>query len=212
MVPPDLFIGLAEETGLINEIGEWVLYCASRQMKQWKDTGLPIERMAINVSPVQITSGRLVELVEDVLKQTELEPSSLELEVTEAIFMDELDYSKQVLNSLEELGVQLALDDFGTGFSSLSYLKHFRFDHVKIDRSFIQDVQKKDDDGSLANSIIALGHSLDMSVLAEGIETEFQLRWLREKGCNEGQGYLFSKPVSEKEFEQLMFHSDQTNN
>jgi diguanylate cyclase (GGDEF)-like protein len=204
LVMPDTFIPLAEETGVIDAIGEWVIYSACRQMKHWQERGAQLTRMAINISPVQISHGNLVAVIEAALNATGLAPEHLELEVTEAIFLRDTDKAARVLRELDEFGVRLALDDFGTGFSSLSYLKNFHFDRLKIDRSFIQEALDKSSDRSIANSVIALGHSLGMVVVAEGIEVEEQLSWLQEKGCDEGQGYFFSKPVSAEEIVQLL--------
>jgi diguanylate cyclase (GGDEF)-like protein/PAS domain S-box-containing protein len=204
LVMPDTFIPLAEETRVIDAIGEWVIYSACRQMKHWQERGARLARMAINISPVQISHGNLVPVIEAALNATGLAPEHLELEVTEAIFLRDTDKAARVLRELDEFGVRLALDDFGTGFSSLSYLKNFHFDRLKIDRSFIQEALDKSSDRSIANSVIALGHSLGMVVVAEGIEVEEQLEWLQEKGCDEGQGYFFSKPVSAQEIVQLL--------
>ncbi|MCG7921560.1 MAG: EAL domain-containing protein [Candidatus Thiodiazotropha lotti] len=204
IVMPDKFIPLAEETGDINTIGEWVIYSACRQMIHWQKNGYFLEHMAINISPVQIRHTDLALIVEEALKKTGLEPCRLELEVTEAIFLQDTEHVGKTLKALDELGVRLALDDFGTGFSSLSYLKDFRFDRLKIDRSFIRNITKESNEQSIANSVIALGHSLNMSVLAEGIEEQGQLDWLIEKGCEVGQGYFFSKPVEEYKVEKLL--------
>ncbi len=203
-VLPGDFIPLAEETGLIIPIGEWVLYSACRQMRHWLQEGLKIQRMAINISPIQISRSNLPDLVEDALRTTGLAAELLELEVTEAVFMHDTENAGKVFGRLDKLGVHLALDDFGTGFSSLSYLKDFRFDRLKIDRSFISGVLDKANDQSIASSIITLGHSLGMDVLAEGIENREQLQWLRERGCNEGQGYLFSRPVEASEIQNIL--------
>ncbi len=205
-VLPGDFIPLAEETGLIIPIGEWVLYSACRQMQRWLHDGLELQRMAINISPVQISRSNLPELIEDALRTTGLAPKHLELEVTEAVFMHDTDNTGKIFAQLDRIGVQLALDDFGTGFSSLSYLKNFRFDRLKIDRSFISGVLNKASDQSIANSIITLGHSLGMEVLAEGIETREQLQWLQERSCNEGQGYLFCRPVDASEIQNIIRH------
>ena len=204
LVMPDHFISLAEETGIINVIGEWVLYTACRQMKHWLEKSLPIERIAINISPAQIRHGNLAETVADALSKTGLSPVHLELEVTEAIFLDDTEETGKVLHALDELGVILALDDFGTGFSSLSYLKNFHFDRLKIDRSFIQHLLQNSNDQSIANSVIALGHNLNMSVLAEGVESEEQRDWLKERHCDEAQGYFFSRPISTEALVQLI--------
>ncbi|MBT7306894.1 MAG: EAL domain-containing protein, partial [Gammaproteobacteria bacterium] len=203
-VMPDSFIPVAEATGLINEIGEWVLRQGCQQMAQWLDQGLSIERVAINVSPVQLRLGNLPELVEELLQEFALSPHHLELEVTEAVFMADRNQMKRELQKLHSLGVQLALDDFGTGFSSLSYLKNFHFDRIKIDRSFTQNILEIESNQSIANAIITLGQSFNMSVIAEGIETHQALEWLSEKGCDEGQGYLFARPLTVSDFSTLL--------
>ncbi|MEW7974474.1 MAG: EAL domain-containing protein [Candidatus Thiodiazotropha endolucinida] len=205
LIAPDEFIPLAEETGIINTLGEWVLYSACRQMKRWLEEGLPLKRLAVNISPVQIRTGNLVKIVQGALEATGLDPAVLELEVTEAIFLDDPESAGEKLRALDALGVQLALDDFGTGFSSLSYLQNFRFDRLKIDRSFMKNVGKgASNEQNIAKSVIALGQSLNMSVLAEGVETEEQLQWLRERGCDEAQGFLFGRPVPVDQFEGLI--------
>ncbi|MES9829918.1 MAG: EAL domain-containing protein [Candidatus Thiodiazotropha sp.] len=207
IVTPDVFIPLAEETGVIVAIGEWVLNSACRQMAHWQNQGLNLDHIAINISPVQINHGNLVAITQEALEKSGLQPDNLELEVTEAIFLQDTEQVGRTLKSLDSLGVRLALDDFGTGFSSLSYLKDFHFDRLKIDKSFINNIFKESNEQSIANSIIALGHSLNMTVLAEGIEEEPQLQWLKEKGCDEGQGYLFSKPLTTQSLEDL-FNDD----
>lgn len=176
-------------------------------MVHWQNQGLNLDRIAINISPVQINHGNLVAITQEALEKSGLQPDNLELEVTEAIFLQDTEQVGRTLNSLDSLGVRLALDDFGTGFSSLSYLKDFHFDRLKIDKSFINNIFKESNEQSIANSIIALGHSLNMTVLAEGIEEESQLKWLKEKGCDEGQGYLFSKPLTTQALEDL-FNND----
>ena len=204
LILPGDFIPLAEETGLITPIGEWVLYSACRQMQHWLRDGLELQRIAINISPIQIRRSNLAALVKDALRTTGLAPEFLELEVTEAVFMHDTEDTGETFAHLDTIGVQLALDDFGTGFSSLSYLKNFRFDRLKIDRSFIRGVLDKSSDQSIASSIITLGHSLGMDVVAEGVENQEQLQWLRERGCDEGQGYLFSRPVNASEIQNLI--------
>ncbi|MEW8118324.1 MAG: EAL domain-containing protein [Candidatus Thiodiazotropha sp.] len=204
VVTPDMFVPLAEETGVIVAIGEWVLHSACRQMVHWQQRGLNLDHIAINISPVQINHGNLVAITQEALEKSGLQPDKLELEVTEAIFLQDTEQVGHTLKALDSLGVRLALDDFGTGFSSLSYLKDFHFDRLKIDKSFIHNILKESSEQSIANSIIALGHSLNMSVLAEGIEEKPQLDWLKRKGCDEGQGYLFSKPLTTQALEGLL--------
>ncbi|MCU7905965.1 MAG: EAL domain-containing protein [Candidatus Thiodiazotropha sp. (ex Epidulcina cf. delphinae)] len=196
LIMPDRFIFLCEENGLILQVGEWVLRSACDQMAEWLDKGLSIERIAVNISPLQIERGDLLKIVTSALDNSRIMPENLELEVTEAIFLQTSDTARDVLHALDELGVVLTLDDFGTGFSSLSYLQNFHFDRIKIDRSFIQNMLDNPNQLNIVKSMITLGHSLGMHVLAEGIETETQASLLRKLGCNEGQGFFFDKPLS----------------
>jgi diguanylate cyclase (GGDEF)-like protein/PAS domain S-box-containing protein len=208
MIPPATFIPLAEETGLIIPIGEWVLQAACRQNKAWQDAGHPPLVMSVNLSPRQLARGDVVELVQRVLAETGLEAQYLELEITESVMATEVDKSFAMLNRLRELGVRISLDDFGTGYSSLSYLKCFPVDTLKIDRSFVRDIASDKDSAAIVKAIISLGHILNLTVLAEGIETPEQFQFLLQNGCNEGQGFLMSKPVGGEEFAGLMAASD----
>jgi diguanylate cyclase (GGDEF)-like protein len=191
-VSPAEFIPVAEETGLIVPIGEWVLREACRQAVQWPDH----VRVAVNLSVVQFKNKRLYDTVESVLRETGLKATRLELEITESLLLADNEPTLKTLHKLRALGVRISMDDFGTGYSSLSYLRSFPFDKIKIDRSFMRDLKSKGDSLAIIKAVIGLGHSLGMSTTAEGIETEEQLAAVREQGCNEVQGFLFSPPVS----------------
>ena len=195
LVPPAQFIPLAEDTGLIEPIGAWVLREACRQAQEWQAQGLPPLRMAVNLSPRQFRQPGLVEQVADTLAATALAPEWLELEVTESLVMANPEAAADYLRRLKKMGVRLAMDDFGTGYSSLAYLKRFPFDVLKIDRSFVQNIATEPDDALIAVAVIAMAHSLKLHVIAEGVEDESQMRYLRTHLCDEMQGYLFSPPL-----------------
>ncbi len=195
MVAPDKFIPLAEETGLIVPIGRIVLQQACAEARRWQDAGARDFRIAVNLSPRQFTQSELVVDVQRILKDSGLAPDSLELEITESMVMDNPERAAAILRELRGVGVQLAIDDFGTGYSSLSYLKRFPVNTIKIDRSFIQDVPADADDVAITHAIIAMGRSLRLSVVAEGVETAAQADFLRLHGCDMMQGYLISRPV-----------------
>ena len=196
MISPDRFIPVAEETGLIVEIGEWVLLNACREMKRWINAGLPPLRLAVNVSARQLRRRDFCEMVAGVLAESELPAELLELEITESSVMENPDDAIIILERLGRMGVSLAIDDFGTGYSSLAYLKLFPIDHLKIDRSFVADIETDLNDRAIAFGTIALAHSLGLNVIAEGVETADQLELLRANGCDEIQGYLYSKPLN----------------
>jgi diguanylate cyclase (GGDEF)-like protein/PAS domain S-box-containing protein len=204
MISPAQFIPLAEETGLIVPIGEWVLRTACAQVKAWAEAGFPEMRVAVNLSARQFMRDDLVEVVERVLRDTGLKPHLLELEITESMTMHNVERAIQILHGLKNLGVMISLDDFGTGYSSLSYLKHFPIHMLKIDQSFVRDITVDPDDAAIVNSIIALAHALQLNVIAEGVETEEQLAYLVEQGCFEMQGYLFSPPLPVQSLENLI--------
>ncbi|CAM4031218.1 bifunctional diguanylate cyclase/phosphodiesterase [Paenibacillus alkaliterrae] len=193
-IPPADFIPLAEETGLIIPIGEWILYEACRQNKCWQNQGYPPLRMAVNISSRQFQQSNLVETVSKTLKRTGLDPQYLDLELTESIIQDSK-YAVSTMQKLKSMGIHLSIDDFGTGYSSLSYLKLFPIDSLKIDRSFTSNIFTDSKDAALVHTIIIMAHNLDLKVIAEGVETQEQLRFLQESKCNEAQGYLFSRPV-----------------
>lgn len=210
MVSPAEFIPLAEETGLIISIGEWVLRRACQQMKVWLDEGLDLARIAVNLSVKQLLQKNFAATVEQVLDEVGLPPSALELEITESTLMEHAQDTLQALQRLRSLGVRLSIDDFGTGYSSLSYLKRFEVDIIKIDRSFVRDVPHDPDDASIATGIIALAHSLRLEVVAEGVENEAQLRFLKERNCDLLQGYLLSPPLPADQFRQFVLDRART--
>jgi len=204
MVSPIQFIPLAEETGLIVPIGEWVLDAASAQIKAWQDAGLPPISVAVNLSARQFRQKNLVQIVERGLRRHNFAATHLELEMTESMVMQDPDQTILILRQLKELGVFLSLDDFGTGYSSLSHLRRFPIDVLKVDQSFVRDVTTNKDDAAIAASIIALAHSLQLSVIAEGVETQPQLHYLAEQRCDVIQGYYFSRPIPSADFAALL--------
>lgn len=195
MISPAKFIPIAEANGAIVPIGEWVLRTACAQNRAWQLAGFTPIRMSVNLSARQFEQPYLVEVINQILEETELQASDLELEVTESFLMGNIERSIKTLKQLGELGIWLALDDFGTGYSSLSYLKRFSVNILKIDQSFVQDVMSNPDSATVTNAIIALAKSLRLSITAEGVETQEQLDYLKMQGCDEGQGYYFSRPV-----------------
>ncbi|MFY9856374.1 MAG: EAL domain-containing protein [Terracidiphilus sp.] len=199
LVPPDRFISIAEDNGLIVPIGEWVLKTACAQARQWQDEGLAAVPVAVNVSAVQFRQEGFTDLIRRVLTEVGLSSEYLELELTESLLLSNVDMVLATLQDLKEVGLQLAIDDFGTGYSSLSYLKQFPVGKLKIDRSFIRDIPLDMDDAAITIAIISMAKSLHLKVIAEGVETEAQLSFLREQHCDEIQGYYFSKPISADE-------------
>ncbi|MEH2075790.1 MAG: EAL domain-containing protein [Nostoc sp.] len=195
LVSPAKFIPIAETNGAIVAIGEWVLRTACIQTRAWQLAGFTPIRISVNLSSRQFEQPYLVEIVNQILEETGLEASSLELEVTESFLMADMDRSVHILKQLRELGICLALDDFGTGYSSLNYLKRFPVNMLKIDQSFVQDVMSNPDSAAVTDAIIALAKSLRLKITAEGVETQEQLEYLQMRGCDEGQGYYFSCPV-----------------
>lgn len=203
-IPPNQFIPVAEETGLIGEIGEWVLLEVCRQGRRWLDDDLIPIRLAVNLSPHQFRHGDIVASIKAILHETGFPAECLELEITENALMTRESEAGQILKSLRALGVRLAIDDFGTGYSSLAYLKCFPIDILKIDKSFIDDIPDQEDDKEIASAIIAMAHNLRLKVLAEGVETEDQLNFLREHGCDFYQGYYKSPAITANEFAALL--------
>ncbi|MFN3580990.1 MAG: putative bifunctional diguanylate cyclase/phosphodiesterase [Pseudomonas sp.] len=195
LVPPDLFIPLAEQNGSIISIGEWVLDQACKQLRIWHLEGFDDLRMAVNLSTVQLHHGEVSKLVANLIQRYELEPHCLELEVTETGLMEDISAAAGHLNSLKKAGVQIAIDDFGTGYSSLSYLRGLPLDKIKIDKSFVLDVLVDEDDATIVRAIIQLGRSLNMEVIAEGVESAEQEAYIVSQGCSEGQGYFYSRPL-----------------
>jgi diguanylate cyclase (GGDEF)-like protein len=211
LVPPDLFIPLAEQNGTIIAIGEWVLDQACRQLREWHDQGFSDLRMAVNLSTVQLHHAELPRVVNNLLQMYRLPPRSLELEVTETGLMEDISTAAQHLLSLRRSGALIAIDDFGTGYSSLSYLKSLPLDKIKIDKSFVQDLLDDDDDATIVRAIIQLGKSLGMQVIAEGVETVEQEAYIISEGCHEGQGYHYSKPLPARELAAYLKQAQRSN-
>ena len=199
MVPPDEFIPLAEETGLITALGYWVLETACRQIRQWQDAGYDHLSVAVNLSALQFRQNDLLERIHDTIEATGICAHQLELEITESTVMDDLDTAASTMRALHGSGIRISIDDFGTGYSSLSHLKRFPINTVKIDRSFIRDITTDPDDAAIVGAIIAMAHNMELKVIAEGVETQQQLDFLRSLQCDEVQGFLFSPPVPHHE-------------
>ena len=195
MIAPDKFIPLADETGLIGEIGHWVLFEACAQTRRWHDAGMSGLKVSVNVSAVQFRQCDLVQIVADALAQTGLPPWCLDLEITETVLMQDADATIATLLALKAMGVCISVDDFGTGYSSLAYLKRFPIDTLKIDKSFMRDVVRDGHNAAIVRTVIALAKNLDLESIAEGVETEEQVSFLRAEGCDRLQGYFFSKPL-----------------
>ncbi|WP_448188708.1 bifunctional diguanylate cyclase/phosphodiesterase [Azospirillum sp. sgz301742] len=207
MVPPARFIPVAEESGQITAISLWVLDEACRQAKLWQAEGLPIQRVAVNISALQFRTADLPGQVSAALSRHGLPPWCLEVEVTEGALIRNVDMAILILKSLKEMGVKISIDDFGTGYSSLSYLQRFPVDTLKIDRSFVNEVSNDQHDAAIVKAIIGLGSSLGLNIIAEGVETEQQLDFLRDAGCHSGQGYLFSPPIPAEDASRFMIRS-----
>ncbi|MBI3447098.1 MAG: EAL domain-containing protein, partial [Magnetospirillum sp.] len=195
LVSPAVFIPVAEESNLISMIGWWVMEEACRQLARWRDDGLPGLKVAVNVSGRQFLNHALVECIADLLRQYEVDPSQLEIELTETTVMAEPDRAIEQLNRLRELGIQVSVDDFGTGYSSLSYLKRLPLSTIKVDRSFVRDVNNQSDNAAIVSAILGLADALDMSIVAEGVETEGEETHLRDAGCIKVQGFRYAQPM-----------------
>ena len=204
MIFPGRFVPIAEECSLIIPIGRWVLHQACLQAQSWKENGLSPVSVAVNISALEFKSRDFVEEVRNILNATGLSPHSLQLEITESILMTNTEASISVLHQLKQMGIQLAIDDFGTGYSSLSYLQQFPVDILKIDQSFVQSISALKDNGIIVSAVIAMGSNLNQRVIAEGIEDQEQMDFLKEQNCEEGQGYLFSEPLAPEEFALLL--------
>ncbi len=196
LVPPMQFVPIAEESGLIVPLGEWVLRQAFRQVKSWQEQGMPTPRIAVNISALQFRQRSFPEFLKARLAEYEIEPRLVELELTESVLMQNVDDVLQTVEDIKALGVSLAIDDFGTGFSSLSYLRRFPIDRLKIDKAFVRDIERTPVNESISRAIVALASSLSLDIIAEGIETQSEKSMLEQMGCTEGQGYLFAKPLS----------------
>jgi EAL domain-containing protein (putative c-di-GMP-specific phosphodiesterase class I) len=195
VVSPDRFIPLADESGLIVEIGAWVMREACSQGRRWHEQGMTDLSMSVNVSAVQFAQPRLLETVRTTLEDTGFPPDKLVLEITESVLMKDAETTIGMLKALKNMGVRISMDDFGTGYSSLSYLKRFPIDIVKIDKSFVRDINEDEDDAAIIRVIIALARSLRLTTVAEGVETQEQLGFLMREQCDRFQGYFFSRPV-----------------
>ncbi|HEX5393567.1 MAG TPA: EAL domain-containing protein [Rhodocyclaceae bacterium] len=203
-VPPIRFIPVAEETGLIDALGEWALFEGCRQQKAWLDAGIAPGHIAINLSAKQMAQPDLVDMINDTLAETGLPPDQLELEITESALMADPSDVAEKLHALREMGIAIALDDFGTGYSSLSYLKRFPLDYMKIDQSFVRGIPGDSDDVAITRTIVALARNLRLKTVVEGVEAEEQLAFAQNEGCDEFQGYWFSKPLPADEMEALL--------
>ncbi|WP_322614912.1 EAL and GGDEF domain-containing protein [Pseudomonas sp. BIC9C] len=201
LVPPGDFIPVLEELGLVVDVGDWVISEACRQLKAWHQARVRVPKVSVNISARQFSDGQLGTRIATILKETGLPPACLELELTESILMREVSEAMQILDGLKNLGLSIAVDDFGTGYSSLNYLKQFPIDVLKIDRTFVDGLPSGEQDAQIARAIIAMAHSLNLAVIAEGVETHEQLDFLREHGCDEVQGYLFGRPMPAGRFE-----------
>jgi EAL domain-containing protein (putative c-di-GMP-specific phosphodiesterase class I) len=197
LVPPSAFIPIAEETRLIVPIGEWVLRAACRRAKAWQQGQYPDLRMAVNLSPRQFQQADLLKMIASALSDSGLAPSSLEIEITEGTAMLNTERTVAMLRSLRELGVRIAIDDFGTGHSALNYLRSFPIDCVKIDQTFVHGIDNSRIDRAIISAVIEMARGLDVRVIAEGVETEAQLRFLRHEGCDEVQGFLLGRPAAD---------------
>lgn len=197
---PSLFIPIAEESGLVIDLGKWVIQQAFRQVRIWQKQGIENLRIAINISALQFQQSGFPNLVKTLLVENEVEPKLVEFELTESALMHNMDNVLKTLEDLKSLGLQLAVDDFGTGYSSLNYLRRFPIDRLKIDQSFVKNIHKMPVNRSIARTIIALANSLTLKTIAEGIEASHEKSELKRMGCEEGQGYLFAKPMPADEF------------
>jgi diguanylate cyclase (GGDEF)-like protein len=204
LLVPDQFVPIAEECGLIMPIGRWVVHEACRQARSWQDAGLPLIPVSVNISALEFRSSSFLQSIVDILAETGLEPGYLEIELTESVLMAHLKVTDAALHELKALGVQLAIDDFGTGWSSLSYLRRFPIDTLKIDKSFVEEITAASDEAPIVRAVISMARSLKHQVVAEGVETRDQLAFLRAEHCDKGQGYYFSRPVDAAQFARLL--------
>jgi EAL domain-containing protein (putative c-di-GMP-specific phosphodiesterase class I) len=204
-IPPGKFIPLAEETGLIIPLGEWILRESCRQAKQWQKKGYSPLLISVNVSVLQLEDPYFINLVEAILQETGFDPQWLELEVTESVFAD-VKNSASILQEIRNLGIQISIDDFGTGYSSLSYLKNLPIDTLKVDQSFIQDIHINEESRAIVNAVITLANTLGLNVIAEGIELQEHIEELNKDGCILGQGFYFSRPLTSEAFEEYINH------
>ncbi len=204
LVPPSEFIPLAEESGQILTLGEWVLQESTARYARWIEAGLPAVTLAVNLSAVQFTQPDLPEKITRLLQANGINPANLELEITEGILMQNIDRAVQILDRLKDQGIHIAIDDFGTGYSSLAYLKNFPVDHLKIDRTFIMNLEQNRKDAAIVDTVLLLAHELEMTVIAEGTETAGQVEYLRRRNCSVVQGYYYYRPLEAEEAERLL--------
>jgi diguanylate cyclase (GGDEF)-like protein len=204
MIPPVEFIPIAEKTGLIHKLGEWVLETACDKLKEWESTGYNDISIAVNLSAIQFQQKDLLGNIREVISKTGANPRLLELEITESTIMEDLDSATAIMRELHKEGIRISIDDFGTGYSSLNHLKRFPISTVKVDRSFVRDLTTDPDDAAIVGAIISMAHGMGMRIIAEGVETEQQLEYLRRLRCDEVQGFLFSKALPEDEIEELL--------
>jgi EAL domain-containing protein (putative c-di-GMP-specific phosphodiesterase class I) len=205
-IAPNAFIALAEETGLIVPLGEWVVHEACKQLKLWSTQGLGYLTIAVNISPQHFARDDFVDSVLRAMRQFAIKPQQLEIEITESVLMRNVGETTAALNRLRAAGLSLSIDDFGTGYSSLGYLKQFPVDALKIDRSFVKDSHVSSDDAAICAAIIAMARELRLKVIAEGVEVAEQVEFLRKHGCDQIQGYLVSKPITAENLEDLLRH------
>lgn len=204
LIAPIEFIPLAEETGLITKLDEWVMSTACMQLKEWQAKNYSIDCLSVNVSARHFKEGGLSTFCRSVIKNTQISPENIEIELTESALVDNHSNAKEMLDKIHDMGIRIALDDFGTGYASMSYLKEFPFDTVKLDRSFVQGIPDDRENTAIVKAMIQLAQALDLSLVAEGVETEQQKDFLSEHSCTYGQGYLWSKPVSVSEMESIL--------
>ncbi|MCG7928401.1 MAG: GGDEF domain-containing phosphodiesterase, partial [Candidatus Thiodiazotropha taylori] len=206
LLPPAKFIPLAEDSGLIRPIGEWILRQACLQASKWRDQGFSPQRISVNcnLSAGQLNSENFVGGIQAILAEAGIEAGLLELEITETTIMNDPEHMSEIFNRLRDIGIKLAIDDFGTGYSSLSYLKTLPISKLKIDQSFVRDIPADPDDMAITRAIIALGESLQMQVIAEGVETEAQAEFLKAEGCYLAQGFLYAKPMKSEDLDRYM--------
>ncbi len=202
--PPSRFVSLAEDTGLIQSIGEWVFERACRDMAAWRRAGLPVQRVAINMSGKQFKDQSMDRMIMSVMEDTGCPVRCVEIEITERFLMRDSERSAQVLRRRQSAAVGIAIDDFGTGYSSLGYLKRLPITKLKIDRSFVRDIPEDANDEAIARAVVALGKSLQLKVLVEGVETEAQKAFLEREGCDEAQGFLFARPLPEPQLREFL--------
>lgn len=204
LISPADFIPIAEESGLIKPLGDWVILEACQQVREWTRNGLDRIRMSVNISAIQFESHDLVHVIDQAIQQTEMDPTYLTVEITESVYMEKMEHTQQILKQLQDLGITAALDDFGTGYSSLSYLKDLSIDHLKIDASFIRKITEQGAGMAVVKSMIDLANNMGLGVIAEGVEKQEEIQWLDTAGCHEVQGYYFSRPVAPEEIERLL--------